>query len=270
MAYSVQITPASASIKTGQSQLFTATLTDEPAGGTTSYVWTVNGSAQSSVAATMSYTPSAPGSFAIKVVSTTKVDEEPDVTAEHEVTLTVTNNVMTINVVASTTTPTIKLGENYTIKCDVTGAPAGATIAYKWNSGETTQSVTKASTAIGPIARKCTVTVNAATYDEAVKDSNEVTITVSESPIVEYDIYVHPLPWRASAYIWCGWWVMDAIEQLTDEGKDWKKATEADSKYYQHLQVLAQMIVEYPEVDVQESRNGRIVHKSALEAGIIY
>ncbi|QEG06304.1 capsid and scaffold protein [Shigella phage JK42] len=30
------------------------------------------------------------------------------------------------------------------------------------------------------------------------------------------------------------------------------------------------MMKDYPEVDVQESRNGYIIHKTALETGIIY
>jgi hypothetical protein len=80
---------------------------------------------------------------------------------------------------------------------------------------------------------------------------------------------IHPLPCRNSAYIWVGWWVMDEIEKLTSEGKDWKDPPE-DSKYKPHLAALAKMITDYPEVDVQESRHGRIVHRSALEHGIIY
>lgn len=63
---------------------------------------------------------------------------------------------------------------------------------------------------------------------------------------------------------------MDAIQKLTVEGKDWKTAKAADTPYYCHLANLAKMIEDYPEVDVQESRNGRIVHRSALDAGIIY
>ena len=80
---------------------------------------------------------------------------------------------------------------------------------------------------------------------------------------------IHPLPCRNSAYIWVGWWVMDEIEKLTNEGKDWKNPPE-DSKYKPHLATLAKMITDYPEVDVQESRHGRIVHRSALDLGVIY
>ncbi|AHY25164.1 Hoc-like head decoration [Pectobacterium bacteriophage PM2] len=92
----------------------------------------------------------------------------------------------------------------------------------------------------------------------------------SDDPDVCPIIFAYPLPWRSSVYIWCGWWVMDAIQKLTTEGKDWKIATKEDTPYHCHLTLLARLLVDYPEVDVQESRNGRIVHRSALEAGIIY
>lgn len=91
-------------------------------------------------------------------------------------------------------------------------------------------------------------------------------IKSEECPI----IYVHPLPQRQSAYIWCGWWVLDAMQKLTLEGKDWKTATKEDTPYYCHLAVLNWMVETYPDVDVQESRNGRIVHRSAIEHGIVY
>ena len=81
--------------------------------------------------------------------------------------------------------------------------------------------------------------------------------------------YVHPLPVRNSAYIWCGWWVMDEIQKMTLAGQDWK-TDDPDSPYYLHRYTLQKMITDYPEVDVQESRNGRVIHRTALEAGIIY
>lgn len=452
MATVLTLLPADAVVGIGKTQKFTATVTGAPADATTTYVWTVDGVAQSSTANNMDYTATTEGTKKIKVVSTTKAQDAEDDVQEKTVDLVVNKNVMALTVVASTDTSTVKIGDSYTIKCDVTGQPAGATIAYKWDSGETTQSVTKASTAVGPIARKCTVTVKAQDYEDAVIDSNtvtvqvqkkdqttkavastttpsinqlqnytadvevtdspagatitylwstgettksvskkaeksgqiklkctvtvkaadyedkvittneltidvarvvvpgvvvtiestpadvevdeeysvtcavegypvgsavdftwdsgektatikktqttegdythscvvkvshadfntssttkEVTVNVKAKPIIPGDecplIDVHPLPHRGTAYIWCGWWVMREIERLTNEGKDWKNATSADSKYYCHLNVLAKMLVDYPEVDVQESRNGYIVHRSALELGIIY
>ncbi|UNA02296.1 putative hoc protein [Serratia phage SP1] len=103
-----------------------------------------------------------------------------------------------------------------------------------------------------------------------IKVEFDVVEIPSEEPDECKGIYIHELPHRDSAYIWCGWWIMQEIERLTDQGKDWKTVTSADTQYYCHLKILSKMLVDFPEVDVQESRNGYIVHRSALDAGIIY
>ena len=185
MATSITLAPLNPTIKVGDSQQFTATLTGEPEGSTVTYEWKIDDVVQSSVTNTLDYTASTTGTKVVKVTSTTKVDAQPD---------------------------------------DVQTATTNLTV----------------NTAEPEIPAECPI------------------------------LYVHPLPWRSSAYIWAGWWVMDAIQKLTEEGKDWKTATASDTPYYCHLATLAKMIADYPEVDVQESRNGRIVHRTALDAGIIY
>lgn len=273
MATSITLAPLNPTIKIGDSQQFTATLTGAPEGSTTTYRWTIDNIEQSSTTETMTYIASTAGSKVVKVESTTKVDAEPDDVQSATTNLTV-KDVMTLNVTVSAQSQTITVGESYTASCGVTGQPSGATIAYKWSTGETTDSVSKVAEAVGNIALTCEVTVTASGFEDATKTSNVLNITVNaaepEIPAECPILYVHPLPWRSSAYIWAGWWVMDAIQKLTEEGKDWKTATSADTPYYCHLATLAKMIVDYPEVDVQESRNGRIVHRTALDAGIIY
>ena len=115
------------------------------------------------------------------------------------------------------------------------------------------------------------VVVSAADYNPVtVTKTGNVTVTAKVAPAPKGELpYVHPLPHRTSAYIWCGWWVMDEIQKMTEEGKDWK-TEDPDSKYYLHRYTLQKMMKDYPEVDVQESRNGYIIHKTALETGIIY
>lgn len=452
MATTLTLLPVDAVVGIGKSQKFTATLTGAPADATTTYVWTVDDVVQSSTANNMDYTATTEGVKAIKVVATTKAQDAEDDIKEATVNLTVNKNVMVLTVIGSTTTPNIKIDDSWSMKCDVTGQPAGATIAYKWDTGETTQTISGTAASIGTITNKCTVTVKATDYDDAVQasnvvsvvvkkkdqtttatattttadiqqlqnynatanvsgapagatitylwsngettktftkkaeksgivkvkctvtvkatdyedkviETNEVTINVSrvvvpgvqveinstpadvkvgeeytvtcvvtgypvgsdvaftwdtgettssikrtqttegdythscvvkvthadfntssttkeitvhvedDTPVVPDEcplLYVHPLPWRASAYIWCGWWVMDAIQSMTEAGKNWKQATKVDTPYYCHLNVLAKMLVDFPEVDVQESRHGYIVHRSALDLGIIY
>lgn len=276
METTVQLLPTDSTVEIGKTQRFTATvtITPETPDAITTYQWFVNDAVQDLFTENyMDYKPTTEGTSVIRVVATTKAEGADDVVKESTTTLIAIKNVMDIAVVASTSTNTVKVGETYTATVNVTGAPSGADMTYKWSTGETTKDVSATATTEGVINLTCEVTVKAADYEDAVKTSNAVTITVESAvPEIPSDcpiLYVHPLPHRSSAYIWCGWWVMDEIERLTAEGVDWKTAPET-SKYQCHLATLAKMLYDYPEVDVQESRNGRIVHRSALEIGIIY
>ncbi|WVT33302.1 hypothetical protein PS49_198 [Aeromonas phage PS49] len=174
--------------------------------------------------------------------------------------------------------PTIKVGDSHQFTATLTGAPEGSTVTYEWKIDDVVQSsVTNtldytASTTGTKVVKVTSTTKVDAQPDDVQTATTNLTVNAAEPEIpAECPIlYVHPLPWRSSAYIWAGWWVMDAIQKLTEEGKDWKTATASDTPYYCHLATLAKMIADYPEVDVQESRNGRIVHRTALDAGIIY
>lgn len=174
-------------------------------------------------------------------------------------------------------TPAGEIGTQQTFTATPSGEAPG-TIAYVWTvDGQAQASVvnTLEYTLVAPAGPKVIKVVATNTLTEGGTQEtaeDQVTLTVNEPapPVPDGELpYVHPLPWRSSAYIWCGWWVMDEIQKLTTEGKDWK-TDEPDSKYYLHRYVLQKMLTDYPEVDVQESRNGYIVHRSALEAGIIY
>lgn len=273
MATVLTLLPNNPTITVGDSQAFTTTLTGAPEGATTTYEWSVDDVVQSSVTDAFNYTSATAGVKVIKVVSTTKVDSEPDDVQTKTTDLTV-NDVMTLSVVASAQPTTLKVGEEYTASVAITGQAPDASLTYSWSTGETTANITATASIEGTINLSCDVSATAAGFEPASETSNVVIITVqpaeAEIPTECPILYVHPLPWRSSAYIWAGWWVMDAIQKLTVEGKDWKTATAADTPYYCHLANLAKMIEDYPEVDVQESRNGRIVHRSALDAGIIY
>lgn len=162
---------------------------------------------------------------------------------------------------------------SYRIYAILPSIPADSTSTYSWN-GEQPVSDNYISGTCDPagvtdVSKSVQVFVENAEYEIEpffAETSFIIDNMVEPCPLIT----VHPLPWRSSAYIWSGWWVMDAIQKLTAEGKDWRAATHLDSPYHCHLAVLSKMLDDYPEVDVQESRNGRIVHRSALEVGIIY
>ena len=278
MAYTVTIAPLAATAVIGATTNFTATGSGAAAEGTESFVWTVDGVPQSSVTAAMDYIAVGPaGSKTIKVVATTTpADGEPE-TAEAETTLTVQNK--TMSGVSVTLTPeSINVPEDTpaSFKADVVGAPGDATFAYSWKKDGspvvgTTDTLAIDTSTEGSQVIEVSVVVSATDYNPAtVTKTGNVTVTTKVAPVPDGELpYVHPLPVRNSAYIWCGWWVMDEIQKMTLEGKDWK-TDDPDSPYYLHRYTLQKMITDYPEVDVQESRNGRIIHRTALEAGIIY
>ncbi|ANA49524.1 Hoc-like head decoration [Salmonella phage vB_SnwM_CGG4-1] len=275
MAFTVTIAGSQTSV-IGQSGSYTATASGAAVPGTVTYAWSVDNVVQSETTNIFNYTATAPtGNKIIKVVATNTPEAGEAETAEGTITVAVSNKTMTgVTGTLTTTTPNVKVGESYSATADVTGAPAGASYSYLWSTGETTKSVSKVADTQGTLNLTCTIKVDATDYDQLTLNPAAVSIVVSAAdPVIPEEcplIYVHPLPVRNTAYIWCGWWVMDAIQKLTFEGKNWKTATEADTPYYCHLAVLAKMINDYPEVDVQESRNGRIIHRSALDAGIIY
>lgn len=274
MAITVTIAPDDVTITTGESQEFIATVAGAAEGAVLSYVWTVDDQPQSSVTNKMTYKSTLAGGHNIKVVASSKVGEDPAETAEATAMLSVNDAQMEVTAVASANLTTVTVGDDIILTCEVSGQPSGATLTYDWQEFGNTKTVTVKAETVGPNVFSCIVAATAPGYTPTTTQSNEVTVTVEEKAEPEIPehcplIYVHPLPWRSSAYIWAGWWVMDEIERLTKEGKDWKTEY-AGSRYECHLAVLAKMLVDYPEVDVQESRNGRIVHRSALEVGIIY
>ena len=279
MAYSVSIAPLAASAVIGATTNFTATTSGAAAAGTESFVWTVNGVKQSSVTAAMNYVAAGPaGSKTIKVVATVTPASGAPETASAETTLTVKNKAMpAITLTLSPTSVSKEIGQSQVVTADVTGAPAGASIAYVWKrgadviDGQTAKTITVTESAETSYTLNCEVTVSAPDYNNGTATKGiAVAFTKRVAPEPDGELpYIHPLPFRGTAYIWCGWWVMDEIQRMTVEGKDWK-LDDPDSDYYLHRYTLAKMLDDYPEVDVQESRNGYIVHRTALEAGIIY
>ncbi|EFY3984476.1 PKD domain-containing protein [Shigella flexneri] len=257
---------------------FTATLASQPSGASATYQWHVDGSpVGEATSATFNYTPTTSGVKTIKCVAqVTATDYDAKEVTSNEVSLTV--NKKTMNPQVTLTPPSINVQQDAsaTFTANVTDAPEEAQIEYSWKKDSSpvegsTNVYTVDTSSIGSQTIEVTATVTAADYDsKTITAEGQVQVTDKVAPEPEGELpYVHPLPHRTSAYIWCGWWVMDEIQKMTEEGKDWK-TDDPDSKYYLHRYTLQKMMKDYPEVDVQESRNGYIIHKTALETGIIY
>ncbi|END4636254.1 PKD domain-containing protein [Escherichia coli] len=257
---------------------FTAALASQPPGASATYQWHVDGSpVGEATSATFNYTPTTSGVKTIKCVAqVTATDYDAKEVTSNEVSLTV--NKKTMNPQVTLTPPSINVQQDAsaTFTANVTDAPEEAQIEYSWKKDSSpvegsTNVYTVDTSSIGSQTIEVTATVTAADYDsKTITAEGQVQVTDKVAPEPEGELpYVHPLPHRSSAYIWCGWWVMDEIQKMTEEGKDWK-TEDPDSKYYLHRYTLQKMMKDYPEVDVQESRNGYIIHKTALETGIIY
>lgn len=257
---------------------FTAALASQPSGASATYQWHVDDSPVSeATSATFSYTPTTSGVKRIKCVAqVTATDYDAKEVTSNEVSLTV--NKKTMNPQVTLTPPSINVQQDAsaTFTANVTDAPEEAQIEYSWKKDSSpvegsTNVYTVDTSSIGSQTIEVTATVTATDYDsKTITAEGQVQVTDKVAPEPEGELpYVHPLPHRTSAYIWCGWWVMDEIQKMTEEGKDWK-TDDPDSKYYLHRYTLQKMMKDYPEVDVQESRNGYIIHKTALETGIIY
>ena len=262
----------------GTAVKFTAALASQPSGASATYQWHVDGSPVSeATSATFNYTPTTSGVKRIKCVAQVTAENynEKEVTS-NEVSLTV--NKKTMNPQVTLTPPSINVQQDASaiFTANVTDAPPEAQITYSWKKDSSpvegsTNVYTVDTSSIGSQTIEVTATVTATDYDsKTITAEGQVQITDKVAPEPEGELpYVHPLPHRTSAYIWCGWWVMDEIQKMTEEGKDWK-IDDPDSKYYLHRYTLQKMMKDYPEVDVQESRNGYVIHKTALETGIIY
>ncbi|WJZ28083.1 Hoc-like head decoration [Serratia phage 92A1] len=193
------------------------------------------------------------------------------------VVVTVEKQTMTLGITIEPTGKTIEVGESIAFKATVSGAPVGATLTYEWTVDGVAATANKAVdfthkfTKTGTSKIACKVTAKAVDYTDATVNGS-ASVSVSEkAPEVEGCIrYIHPLDHRESAYIWAGWWVMREIEAAADKGIDWKKPDGTELKYKCDLKTLALMLDKYPNVEVQESRNGYIVDREMLELGIIY
>ena len=277
-AITLTLSPTSVSKEIGQSQVVTANVAGAPAGASIAYVWKRGSSVISGqTGKTITLTESAETNYTLNCEVTVSAPDYNNGTATKGISVAFTKKTMSgVSVTLTPESITTEQGSEASFKANVIGAPEGATGVYSWTKdgspveGSTSTLVIDTSD-IGSQVIEVSVEVSAEDYTPiTVTKTGDVTITKRVAPEPDGELpYIHPLPFRGTAYIWCGWWVMDEIQRMTVEGKDWK-LDDPDSDYYLHRYTLAKMLDDYPEVDVQESRNGYIVHRTALEAGIIY
>lgn len=278
MTVSLALNPTSVVQQIGQSQVVTANVTGAPGNSTIAYVWKRGTDViQGQTSKTITITGDAVATYTLNCSATVSASGYDTAVATKGASVSITKKTMTgVSVVLTPESINVPEGTSASFKADVAGAPVGASGVYSWKKDGQPISGTTSTLAIdtstkGSQVIEVSVVVSAPDYNSVtVTKTGNVTISEKVAPVPEGELpYVHPLPVRNSAYIWAGWWVMDEIQKMSLSGQDWKTDA-SDSPYYLHRYTLAQMVDEYPEVDVQESRNGRIIHRSALDIGIIY
>lgn len=143
-------------------------------------------------------------------------------------------------------------------------------ITYQWKntagdiSGETNSTLT-----INPVdfedadTYKVVATLNKTGGGAGVVESMEkqVAVVTVTHPPYESAWEVHPLKYRDSSFTWVGYWVIDEI----NSNPNWYD-NPSELKYADEVKTLLAAFDEHGEVEIQESRNGRIIKMSDLVA----
>lgn len=100
--------------------------------------------------------------------------------------------------------------------------------------------------------------------------SQVTTLEVTTSEVVKPPITkprhtgFNPLPHRNSVYMTMGYWVIDEILEKEAKGEAWYE-DQSTCKYPKDVELIAYLLDTYKNVEIQESRNGRILGREAFE-----
>lgn len=263
--FTVKIDPASATIALGGKSKFKAVVDGLGSNPVVSYKW--ESSLGTSTSDTIELTGKNAGASDLKLTVTAKDDTNTTEETDSAVSkVTVSKGTMTVTSGVDVNKSEGSVGDEFTATASASGQPDGATVSYKWDTGETTPSVTKKINVEGKYTFKCEITVKHEDYtDVKVSRSKSVNVKANDKDI-EY--FIHSLPHIDAAFMYGSWWALDEIQRLTEEGKDWK--TETGMLYEDEIKGFKKILADYNIVMVQESRNGRIIDRQKLESGLIY
>lgn len=272
MAITVKINPASSSIKYGQSQKLTAKVEGAEAESKLTYTWKVDDvevtpdEGSEGVSITVKGDAVKTKTVSLSVLAKT---EEEETTGEASATVAISKADQKPLVATLTVTPEEgKVGHPIVAKIEVTDKEDGSAISYKWDSGETTSSITVTPDEEGSKLFKCEVTSKKTNFTDAKISRSKTIQVVDDTPEpIEGDFHIWPLPHIKAAFMYGSWWSLDEIQRATKEGKDWK--TES-LKYQNEIDGYKKILQDYETIMIQESRNGRIIDREKLESGLIY
>lgn len=274
MTLGIVVTTPQNDIPVGASASVEAEVSGAPETAQLTFAWTLDGKPLAGEdGPTVYYDANKSGNFKfVATVTATEANFDTASKTSPEFTLVVKPRQMVdADLAISPATQSVSVGDQYTLEADITGVDGidQLEMTFLWDTGETTPTITRTAADEGTLSPTLEVTLRAVDYENKTLNAS-ATVTVTKAEESGCIKYIHPLDHRESAYIWAGWWVMREIEYATDKGIDWKKPDGTDLKYKCDLKTLAKMLTDYPNVEVQESRNGYILDRETLEVGIIY
>ncbi len=180
-APTVSISPTSATLDVGQSQLFTATPSDG-SGSYTGYQWYVNGSAQSGqTASTFSFVPASAGSYSVTATVTDSLNE---ISAQSNAATVTVNSAPTVTIAPGTAT--LDVGQSQLFTATASGG-SGSYSGYQWYVNGSAQSGQTASTfSFAPVA------AGSYSVTATVTDSLDATSVQSNAAVVTASVIVTP------------------------------------------------------------------------------
>ncbi len=174
---SVTVSPSSAVLDVGQSQLFTSSVS----GGTSPYTyqWYLNGVAVSgATSSSWTFTPSSAGSYTVYA----KVTDAASATATSNTATATVNPALSVSI--SPSTVTLDVGQSQTFTSSVSGGTSPC--SYQWYlNGSAVSGATGSSYTFAPSSRgRYTFYLNVTDSADAKAQSNTATATVNKAPSV--------------------------------------------------------------------------------------
>lgn len=272
----VSLSPSSITISKGANSKFTATVTGAPSGTSIVFAWKKDGVVVTgNTSNTYNIDSSKVGAQSIEVNATISGADYNSSTVSTSAPVTITRIPMPL-LIAEINPPEINAtkGTPSTLEATVTGAPVGSSVSFIWKrddviiDGANTAKINVPVDSVYSSKFEVLASVKATDYTDGFA-SAKAFVKINPEDISKAPMYIHPLPWRNTGFMYLGWWILNEIQKAKELGLDWK--TEFDKlEYSDSLETLSIMFSNYDEVEVQESRNGYILGKDAIEAGYFY
>lgn len=190
---------------------------------------------------------------------------DKEVTCNVTVNVVVQKNQLTSTLTLTPSEASINVKTNLRLVSSLTDVPDDCTVFYEWyddknnNVGKNDSVFMIYSTEPTKYSITLKVTISGDNYETLkLSATSNITVKIGTDSAPRY---IHPLDQRESAFLQCGYWVLDEIKS----NKDWK-TNYKNLKYSDDLETISIMLDNYKDVEIQESRNGYIVKKSYINS----